>query len=188
MGKLEPVVPDTKFCNTTPTRKKLMLGKDILKRPIPVALAVIMRTLTVGKVPSSHSVLGSISANKSTDEKCCTKLHTGERGNKMMETLRKGSVQVWGSLLPNEILKTRNHMRLSGRPETILGFSDRQQLCRLSTHYSWHTKTHPKCMACCLLVLFGLILFYLFYVSGHFACIRMSVCVVHLMHAWYHRN
>lgn len=89
MGKLEPVVPETKFCSATPTRKKFMLGKDILKRPIPVALAVIMGTLTVGKVPSSHSVLGSISANKCTDEKCCTNLHTGERGNKMMETLRK---------------------------------------------------------------------------------------------------
>lgn len=91
MGKLEPVVPDTKFCSATSTRKKLMLGKDILKRPVPVALAVILGTLTVGKVQSSHSVLGSISANKSTDGKC-TNFHTGELANKMMET--KNSVQV----------------------------------------------------------------------------------------------
>ena len=92
MGKLEPVVPDTKFCSATSTRNKLMPGKDILKRPIPAALAVIMGTLTVEKVPSSHSVLGSISANKSTDGKCCTNLHIVELGNKMMETLRKITV------------------------------------------------------------------------------------------------
>lgn len=89
MGKLEPVVPDTKFCSATPTKRKFMLGKDISKRPIPVPLAVIMGILTVGKVPSSHSVLGSINANESTDEKYCPNLHTGERGNKMMKTLRK---------------------------------------------------------------------------------------------------
>lgn len=71
---------------------QLMLGKDIFKTPIPVALAVIMGTLTVEKVPSSHSVLGSISANKSTDGKCCTNFHIGELGNKMMETLRKRTV------------------------------------------------------------------------------------------------
>lgn len=186
---------DGQFRACSPRHKvlQLMLGKDIFKTPIPVALAVIMGTLTVEKVPSSHSVLGSISANKSTDGKCCTNLHIGELANKMMETLRKRTVsRCESACCQMKFWKLEIWVVVSRRAGITEAWHNPwlqwQQLCHLSMHYSWHTKTHAKCRACCLLVLFGFLLFYLFYMYGHFACICMCVCVMHHMHAWYHRN
>jgi hypothetical protein len=54
-----------------------------------VTLAVITGTLTVWKGPTPHPVLGSTSANKSTDRKWNAVLHTGKLWNKMMENSGK---------------------------------------------------------------------------------------------------
>lgn len=182
MGKLEPVVPDTKFCSATSTRKKLMLGKDIFKTPIPGALAVIMGTVTVGKVPSSHSVLGSISANKSTDGKCCTNLHIGELGNKMMETLRKRTVsRCESACCQMKFWKLEIWVVVSLHAGITEAWHNpllqRQQLCHLSTRRRTLNAWHVACLHC-----LG------FYYFIYFTCMGIllayvCVCVCDASHA-----